>query len=74
MLHYTRLERLDRNKQFRFLGPFIRSEENEVLLIRQLGRILNNSFSLQHMNMPNKLKRYILLGWRGLPGTNSLDF
>jgi hypothetical protein len=31
MLHYNRLESLALDKQYRFLGPFVSYEENEVM-------------------------------------------
>ncbi len=34
MIHYTRLERLERDKHFTLSGPFVRCKENEVLWMR----------------------------------------
>jgi hypothetical protein len=36
--------------------------------------IHNPSFSLQLPNGPNKLERYITLGWKGMSGTNTAAY
>jgi hypothetical protein len=41
MSHYTKLERLARDKDSSLLGPFVSYEENEVLGIRTLEPTLN---------------------------------
>ncbi len=38
------------------------------------GHIYYTSFSSLLMNEPNKLVCYITLGWKGLPGTDTLAF
>jgi hypothetical protein len=32
----------------------------------------NTLYSSEHMNVPNMLECHITLGWKGLPGTNTL--
>jgi hypothetical protein len=71
MLHYTRLERLAKDKNYSLLGTLVSYEENECCQYgpRLHGHIHDSSFSLQLKNGPNNLACYIILGWKCLPRT-----
>ncbi len=73
MLHYTQLEWLARDKHSSLFGPFISYEENEVLHYSR-NLIHNTLFSSYNMNGFNELECYKKIGWKGLPGTNTLTF
>ncbi len=74
VLHYSRLERLARDKQSSLLGQFISYEENKV--INMLLQVLYS----QHLifiityEWDNKLECYITLDSKGLLGTNNLAY
>jgi hypothetical protein len=76
MLHYTRLERLARDKHL-FICPILKLWRKWSVVICEYGSrdcIHNNSFSLYLTNGPTMLDCYITPGWRGLPGTNTLVY
>jgi hypothetical protein len=71
MLHYSRVERLARDKHSSLFWPNVSYGQKSLVIT---GSIHDASFYLYFMNGPNKAKCYITIGWKGLPETKTLAY